>query len=157
MCQNGLPNGCARKSKKRSFFSLVPLWVSLGSFSWLLASLGIILAPFWMPWASFWHPWGPPKWCPGSAKFNENESSNQPGWIHFSWVMKSLGIILAPLTPAINVICWCPGIAYSLAKHRLLLGMGSFLLTLDAIRSYCCRVDNFSSVQWVPDLRTSFH
>ena len=28
--------------------------------------------------------------------------------------MKSLGIILAPLTPAINVICWCPGTAYSL-------------------------------------------
>ena len=84
----------------RSFSHWSPFGCPWVHFPWLLGSPGIILAPFWVPWASFWHPWGPPKWCPGSAKFNENESSNQPGWVHFSWVLKSLDIISALLTPA---------------------------------------------------------
>ena len=54
MCQNGLPNGWANSSKKSSFFSLVPLWVPLGS-------PGFILLDFWDPRASFWHIFG----CPG--------------------------------------------------------------------------------------------
>ena len=85
-------------------FRLFSHWAPFGCpwvhFPWLLCSPGIILAPFWMPWTSFWHPWGPSKWCPGNAKFNENESSNQPGWVQFCWILKSLGIILAPLAPA---------------------------------------------------------
>ena len=40
-------------------------------FPWLLGSLGIILAPFWCP----GHHFG----TLGSLKFNDNESSNQPG------------------------------------------------------------------------------
>ena len=65
MCQNGCPNGRGNKSKKLSFFSLVHLWVPLGSFSLtfvlpghhfgtFLDALNIILAPL-----------GPIKMMPG--------------------------------------------------------------------------------------------
>ena len=46
-------------------------------------------------WASFSHPghnFGTLFGCP---------------WVHFCWILKSLGIILAPLAPAKNVICSC--------------------------------------------------
>ena len=174
MCQNGCPNGRGHKSLKLLFFSLVPLWVPLGSlllhfalpgqhfgtfwvhFCWVLQSLGIILAPLgptkmipreckiqWK-WILI-----PPRLCsfllnfevpghhfgtlgpttircftmysvpvsvascsivgtdpalPGSPKFNAKESSNQPGRVHFCWILNSMSIILAPLQ---NVICSC--------------------------------------------------
>ena len=95
----GAQTGGGKSPKNCLFSHWSPFGCPWVHFPWLLGSLGIILAPFWVPWPSFWHPWAPPKWCPGSAKFNENEASNQPGWVHFCWILKSLGIILAPLGP----------------------------------------------------------
>ena len=85
------------------FFRFCSHWRPFGCpwvhFPWLLGSPGIILAPFWVPWASFWHPWGPPKWCLGSAKFNANESSNQPGWVHFFLSFEIPGYHFGTLEP----------------------------------------------------------
>ena len=76
MCQNGCPKGRGQKSLKLVFFSLVPLWVPLGSFSLtfglpghhfgtFLGALGIILAPL-----------GPTKMMPRQCK------------IQWKWILK---------------------------------------------------------------------
>ena len=64
MCQNGCPNGRGHKSLKLLFFSLVPLWVPLGSLSLHFALPGQHFGTF---------------------------------WVHFCWVLQSLGILFGTL------------------------------------------------------------